>query len=170
MCYNITKRGDSMQSDKIFIDFDGVIFDTEQRVVEQKNKNPNISWDEFFENLDWFKLLEEAKVINYAIEHILEAQSKGKQIQILTKIHTLLEMQAKVYALRRRKVEVPILFVPPHVKKSQIYIPNNGEILVDDSIKNLVDWKKNGGTSIYFNEELEKVPEFETIKSLKMVL
>lgn len=159
-----------MLNNKIFIDFDGVIFDTEQRVVEQKNKNPDISWNEFFENLDWFKLLEESKVINNAIDYILEGQSKGMQIQILTKIHTLLEMQAKVHALRERKVEVPILFVPPHIKKSQIYLPNNGEILVDDSIKNLIDWKKNGGTGIYFNEDLKIVPEFETIKSLKRVL
>ena len=159
-----------MLNNKIFIDFDGVIFDTEQRVVEQKNKNPDISWNEIFKNLDWFKLLEESKIINNAIDYILEGQSKGMQIQILTKIHTLLEMQAKVHALRERKVEVPILFVPPYIKKSQIYLPNNGEILVDDSIKNLIDWKKNGGTGIYFNEDLKNVPEFETIKSLKRVL
>lgn len=159
-----------MLNNKIFIDFDGVIFDTEKRIVEEKNKTPDISWNEFFENLNWFKLLEESQVINNAIDCILEGQSKGMQILILTKIHTLLEMQAKVLALRERKIEVPILFVPPHIKKSQIYLPNNREILVDDSIKNLIDWKKNGGTGIYFNEDLINVPEFETIKSLKRVL
>ena len=159
-----------MLDNRIFIDFDGVIFDTEQRVVEQKNKNPDIGWNEFLSNLDWFKLLEESKVINNAIDYILEGQLKGMQIHILTKIHTLLEMQAKVHALRERKVEVPILFVPPHIKKSQIYLPNNREILVDDSIKNLIDWKKNGGIGFYFNKDLKNVPEFETIKSLKRVL
>lgn len=159
-----------MQNNKIFIDFDGVIFDTEKRIVERKNKNPNINWKEFFDNLDWFKLLDESKVINDAIEYILEAQSKGKQIEILTKIHTLVEMQAKVNALRERKIEVPILFVPPHIKKSQIYLPKNREILIDDSIKNLLDWKQKGGIGIYFNENLESVPGFETIKSLKKVL
>ena len=47
-----------MSSKRIFIDFDGVIFDTEKRVVEKK-QNPDISWNEFFEKLDWFQLLEE---------------------------------------------------------------------------------------------------------------
>ena len=76
------------------------------------------------------ELLDESKVINNAIDYILEGQAKSKQLAILTKIHTLIEMEAKVKALRSRKVEVPILFVPPHIKKSQIYLPNNGEILV----------------------------------------
>lgn len=129
-----------------------------------------MSWNEFFENLDWFQLLEESMVINNAIDYILEGQSKSKQIAILTKIHTLVEMQAKVKALRSRGIEVPILFVPPHVKKSQVYLPNNEEILIDDSLKNLVDWKQNGGTSIYFNEELVCIPQFKTIKSLNKVL
>lgn len=93
-----------------------------------------------------------------------------KQIAILTKIHTLLEMEAKVRALRNRKVSVPILFVPPHIKKSKIYVPNNGEILIDDSLKNLVDWKQKGGEGIYFNENLNINPEFKTIKSLSKIV
>lgn len=159
-----------MSNEKKFIDFDGVIFDTEKRVVERKKQNPNISWDEFFENLDWFQLLEESKVINNAIDYILEGQAKSKQIAILTKIHTLVEMEAKVRALRSRKIEVPVLFVPPHVKKSHIYLPNNGEILIDDSIKNLIDWEEKGGKGIYFNEDLNSSNQFETIKTLSKIL
>ena len=81
-------------------------------------------------------------------------------------------MEAKVKALRlrSRKVEVPILFVPPHVKKSQIYLPNNGEILIDDSIKNLIDWEQKGGKSIYFNEYLDSIGQFETAKTLSRIL
>lgn len=159
-----------MFNNKIFIDFDGVIFDTEKRVTERKNQNPNISWNEFFEKLDWFELLEESKVINNAIDYILEGQAKSKKIAILTKIHTLVEMEAKVKVLRSKKVKVPVLFVPPHVKKSQIYLPNNGEILIDDSIKNLIDWEKNGGKSIYFNENLDSISQFETVKTLSRIL
>ena len=154
---------------KVFIDFDRVIFDTEKRVVEKK-QNPDISWNEFFEKLDWFQLLEESQVINNAIEYILECQVRSQQIAILTKIHTLIEMEAKVKALRSRKVEVPVLFVPPHIKKSQIYLPNNGEILIDDSIKNLIDWELNGGKGIYFNEDLTSNNQFETVKTLSKIL
>ena len=159
-----------MFKENIFIDFDGVIFDTEKRVVERKKLRPDISWNVFFEESDWFELLEEAKVINNAIDYILEAQSKSKQIAILTKIHTLLEMEAKVRALRSRNVEIPILFVPPHIKKSQIYLPNNGEILIDDSIKNLIDWEQKGGRSIYFSENLDSSNQFEVVKSLRRIL
>lgn len=159
-----------MSNQKIFIDFDGVIFDTEKRVVERKNQKPDMSWNEFFEKLDWFQLLEESKVINNAIDYILKGQTRSEQLFILTKIHTLVEMEAKTKLLRNKKIEVPILFVPPHVKKSQIYLPNNGEILIDDSIKNLIDWEQNGGNSIYFNEDLESVSQFKTIKTLSIVL
>lgn len=159
-----------MSNQKIFIDFDGVIFDTEKRVVERKNQKPDMSWNEFFEELDWFQLLEESKVINNAIDYILKGQTRSEQLFILTKIHTLVEMEAKTKLLRNKKIEVPILFVPPHVKKSQIYLPNNGEILIDDSIKNLIDWEQNGGNSIYFNEYLESVSQFKTIKTLSIVL
>lgn len=159
-----------MSKENIFIDFDGVIFDTEKRVVDRKNLRPDISWNAFFEELDWFELLEEAKVINNAIDYILEAQSKSKQIAILTKIHTLLEMEAKVRALRSRNIEIPILFVPPHIKKSQIYLPNNGEILIDDSIKNLIDWEQKGGRGLYFSENLDFSNQFEVVKSLRRIL
>lgn len=159
-----------MNNKKIFIDFDGVIFDTEKRVIERRNENPNLTWNEFFDNLDWFQLLDEAKVINNAIDYILDGQTRTKQLAVLTKIHTLLEMEAKTKALRSRKIKIPILFVPPHIKKSQIYLPNNGEILIDDSIKNLIDWKQKGGTGIYFNEEQVSTQEFITIKTLEKIL
>ncbi len=159
-----------MFKENVFIDFDGVIFDTEKRVVERKKLRPDISWNVFFEELDWFELLEEAKVINNAIDYILEAQSKSKQIAILTKIHTLIEMEAKVRALRSRNVEIPILFVPPHIKKSQIYLPNNGEILIDDSVKNLIDWEQKGGRGLYFSENLDSSNQFEVVKSLRRIL
>ena len=56
------------------------------------------------------------------------------------------------------------------MKKSQLYLPNNGEILIDDSIKNLIDWEQKGGKSIYFNEDLESVSQFETVKTLSRIL
>ena len=79
-------------------------------------------------------------------------------------------MEAKIEVLRSRKIQIPILFVPPHTKKSQIYLPNNGEILIDDSLKNLIDWKEKGGTGIYFSEENVPNQEFESIKTLEKIL
>ncbi len=158
-----------MQDKKTFIDFDGVIFDTEERIVQKKKQNSEMSWNEFFETVDWFQLLEEANVINNAISYILESQRRNKEIAILTKIHTLMEMEAKARALRNRNISIPILFVPPHVKKSDIYLPCNGEILIDDSIKNLIDWQQKGGQGIYFSEK-EISSNFETIRTLQRIL
>lgn len=159
-----------MVDKKIFIDFDGVIFDTDKLIIEKKSHNSNISWNEFFEKLDWFQLLNEAHIINNAIDYIIESQKNSKQISILTKIHSLLEMEAKVKILRKYNVNIPVFFVPPHIKKSQIYFPENGEILIDDSFKNLVDWQRNGGESIYFNDKLDNSSQFETIRSLSRIL
>lgn len=160
-----------MHERKTFIDFDGVIFDTEKRIVDKKSEVLNMSWEDFFKNLDWFKLLEEAKIINNSINYILEAQELSKQIAILSKVHTLLEMEAKIKLLRNKNIEIPVFFVPPHIRKSQIYLPNSkNDILIDDSIKNLVDWEQNGGTGIYFNENININNQFETVNSLKRIL
>lgn len=159
-----------MENKRIFIDFDGVVYDSEKLVVARKEEFYQLTWDEFFEQLNWFDLLNEANVINKATDYILEAQQNRRNIAILTKIHTLLEMEAKVKKIRSLGIEIPIMFVPPHVKKSEIYLPKNGEILIDDSIKNLKDWSNNGGESIYFNENLETLPEYETVNTLKRIL
>ncbi len=159
-----------MLDKKIFIDFDGVIVDSEDRIIKKREKDNGISWNEFFEKIDWFQLLDESIIINDAINCILEGQEKGKDISILTKIHTLIEMQAKVEFLRSHNIIVPILFTPPHVKKSDIYLPNKGETLIDDSIKNLSDWEMNGGTGIYFNKNNDINEKFQTIKTLRKVL
>lgn len=160
-----------MHERKTFSDFDGVIFDTEKRIVDKKSEVSEMSWEDFFKNLDWFKFLEEAKIINNSINYILEAQELSKQIAILSKVHTLLEMEAKIKLLRNKNIEIPVFFVPPHIRKSQIYLPNSkNDILIDDSIKNLVDWEQNGGTGIYFNENIDINNQFETVNSLKRIL
>lgn len=153
-----------------FLDLDGVILDSEERIVELKKTNQKLEWNQFFETVDWFKLLRESNSINNSVEIIKELEKMQKKIVILTKIHTLLEMEAKVLELRdNRKINIPILFVPPHVKKSQIYIPLNKEILIDDSLKNVDDWDLNGGDGILF-DPYDRVAAKRKIKSLEFLL
>lgn len=158
-----------MEDKYTFLDLDGVILDSEQRVMDLKLKNPELKWDAFFEQLDWIKLLRESQEINNSLGILKELQSRKEKIAILTKVHTLLEAQAKICDLREnRKIIVPIMIVPPHVKKSQIYYPNNGEILVDDSSKNIIDWNMKGGRGILFaeTEDLDN----NKVKSLEFLL
>lgn len=154
-----------MENKKIFIDFDGVILDSEERILKQKLSS-NLDWDDFFQTVDWFQLLSTSKIINDSVNYILEKQKSYKNLAILTKIHTVNEMLAKTEYIRNKQIEIPIFFVPPRTTKSEIYHPKNGEILIDDSLKNLKDWKLHGGTGIYFSLSHQS-QEFKTIKSLK---
>ena len=112
-----------MENKRIFIDFDGVIYDSEKLVVERKENFSQLTWNEFFEQLNWFDLLNEANIINESTDYILEAQQNERNIAILTKIHTLLEMEAKVKKIRSLGIEIPIMFVPSHVKKVKYIYP-----------------------------------------------
>ena len=46
-----------MAEKNIYLDLDGVILDSEKLVVARKNDYPNLSWNEFFENLNWINFL-----------------------------------------------------------------------------------------------------------------
>lgn len=119
-----------MTNDYTFIDFDGVILDSEERMLERKynlglhdHKNES-EFDTYFEytNLhpeEWEYILKEAKSINNSVEIIKELESLKKNIAILTKIHTLQEMKVKTEVLREDlKIFCPVIFVPPGVKKT----------------------------------------------------
>ena len=79
-----------MENKKIFIDFDGVILDSEERILKQKLSS-NLDWDDFFQTVDWFQLLSTSKIINNSVNYILEKQKSYKNLAILTKIHTVNE-------------------------------------------------------------------------------
>jgi len=152
-----------------FIDLDGVILDSEQRVLERRNECEQLSWEEFFKNLDWYSLLRESVQINNSLDILLELQSRKDKIAILTKVHTLSEAQAKLFELRNnRQVTIPIFTVPPHYKKSDIYYPSNGEILVDDTLKNIISWSENNGHGILFCDEQDL--NNNKVKSLEFLL
>ena len=161
---------------KIFLDFDGVILDSEQRIVDLKDKNPTLDWEEFFANIDWKCLYETSSEINESLKVIKELQRQKTQLYILSKVHTLLEGQTKIDFLRKHGIEIPILLTPPDIKKSMVYLPNDGSILVDDSYKNIVDWNQNGGHGILFlNDDILEDEEMELmkitkVKSLKFLL
>lgn len=154
---------------KIFLDLDGVILDSEKRVVDLKKIYNDLSWDDFFNIIDWDKLLSESISINNSVEIINDIQKSKNNISILTKVHTLLEAQAKINELRnKRNITIPIIIVPPHIRKSQIYIPTNGEILVDDSEKNIKDWNIKGGRGILFCQD-DNIDD-NKVKSLEFLL
>ena len=86
-----------MINDYIFIDFDGVILDSEERMLERKynlgfnNHKDRDEFDQYFEytNLhpeEWEYILKEAKSINNSVEIIKQLEELKRKIAILTKI------------------------------------------------------------------------------------
>ena len=164
----------------VYIDFDGVILDSEQRMLERKfeagfqNHKDEKQFDQYFEytNMhpeEWDYIIREAKSINNSVEIIRELQYLKKKIAILTKIHTLFEMKTKVEDIRNnRQINVPIIFVPPGVKKHDVILPNN-QLLIDDSKKNICGWINHGGQGLIFDQTIA-CNEISKVKSLDFLL
>lgn len=169
-----------MTTDYTFIDFDGVILDSEERMLERKyniglhNHKNESEFDAYFEytNLhpeEWDYIIRHAKSINNSVEIIKELEGLKKNIAILTKIHTLQEMKVKTEVLREDlKIMCPVIFVPPGVKKYQVVIPNS-QLLIDDSKKNIKRWIENGGRGLVFDSTIDNDTE-EKVKSLEFLL
>lgn len=154
-----------MIDDFTYIDFDGVILDSEERMLERKddagfhNNNDEKEFDDYFDytNIhqeEWDYIIREASSINNSVEIIQKLESLKMRIAILSKIHTLDEMKVKIEDLREhRKIFCPVIFVPPGVKKHNVVIPN-GQILIDDSKNNIRLWNENGGRGLVFDKTL----------------
>lgn len=138
---------------KKYIDFDGVIMDTYMPLFHDylAKKEQGIYVDDTIHviNKDWYEVIANSKVINNAIEIIKELDPTNTAI--LTRIHSLEnEGVAKIKFLRRNDVSCDIILVPYQVKKTDI-VTAKDNILVDDAIFNLDEWRAAGGKPIFFD-------------------
>ncbi len=169
-----------MNEQYVFIDLDGVILDSQQRMLQCKlmagftDHSQKQQFDEYFEYTnshleEWDYIIRGANSINNSVEIIRQLQQLNRRIAILTKIHTLYEMKIKVEDLRNhRKIHVPVLFVPPGVKKHEIVIPKS-QLLIDDSPKNVNNWINHGGRGLIFDQTIENDDSVK-VKSLSFLL
>lgn len=163
-----------------FIDFDGVILDSEERMLVRKydlgfHDHYNESeFDAYFEYTnshpeEWDYIIKNAKPINNSVEILKELESLKENIAILTKIHTLQEMKVKTETLRDNyKIFCPVIFVPPGIKKHQIIVPNN-QLLIDDSKRNIKKWIENGGRGLIFDSTIDNDTN-DKVKSLEFLI
>ena len=90
---------------KKYIDCDGVILDTETGLFDKydmlKKDNPELKRRVYLQNLDWEYWIEQAAVLNDAI-NILKNYNP-KDTSILTKVHSLNEAVAKIKYFRCKK-------------------------------------------------------------------
>lgn len=134
---------------KIYVDFDGVIKDTDKVLDLEYSKVDNISRSDFVKNYDWDKLLEVSDIINNSLDYL---KNTKYDVYILSKISSMNEGIAKVKYLRDNGVNINIHLVPTKISKSDI-VSAKGNILIDDKVYNLDEWVDNGGIGIFFNKD-----------------
>lgn len=153
-----------------FIDFDGVILNSQDRFLIDMKDNVNYDdWVRYLNSLDWYNFLRECDEIDESITTLKKLQELKKLKAIITTIHGLDEMSEKLSFIRENDIYVPVFYVPPRTKKTAIYYPKSDDVLVDDKIRNCQDWINAGGVAIHFDSHLEKI-EKNKIKTLKQLL
>ena len=158
----------------LYIDFDGVILDTIKVTYDmvdrlEINREDFEKMSEFYENLNWKKILSLTPIINDAFNDIKKLYECGKfNIAILTHVNSLDEAVAKINYIRKYIKEVTIIPVPREVSKTKM-CKIEGAILVDDYSGNLKDWEKEGGIGIQFSLEV-KDKGFKTIDKLDKLI
>ena len=96
----------------LYIDFDGVIMDTIKVTYDmidrlEINREDHEKMQEFYENLNWKKILTLTPIINNAFDDIKKLQLSNKfNITILTHVNSLDEAVAKINFIRKYTKEV----------------------------------------------------------------
>ena len=143
---------------EFYIDFDGVIVDTQKKIDEYFKLFDNTitpEWDLYLENINWAKrVLSEAKEINNSFTILKELYKLKRNFYILSRVFSPNEFRDKQNFLRENGIYMPIIPVMKRLPKSLIIPPRKNRILIDDSASNLKDWIDNNGTGIYFTENL----------------
>ena len=145
----------------LYIDFDGVILDTEELLFEEWRKNPNrylLPESEkirYVHDANWNFIINNSKVINDSL-YYLKQMDPSKSF-ILTKIHSEgNEGTEKIKWLRKNDIKQGIYLVPHKIKKTEI-VDASGNALIDDSLKNLQDWQLAGGNSFFFDIDNDNI-------------
>ena len=139
----------------IYIDFDGVILDTQEILFHDWIKIPNhknlpeTEKIKYIQNRDWDYILNNSNIINDSVYHLKNMDYN--KTAILTKIHSIgNEGYSKVKWIRDNNIKQNIILVPYPCKKSDVVVAKDN-ILIDDCLKNLTDWINCDGTGIFFD-------------------
>lgn len=146
-----------MKDEEFYIDFDGVIMDTQKEtdrlfaLYGSDTNNP--AWNEYLRCRDWAKYLLTCKEIDKSIDVLKELYKLKKRVYILSSVFSLAEERDKIAFLRDNGVYQDFIAVPERDPKSGVVIPNPSRLLVDDSERNIVDWRNNNGPAVWFGKE-----------------
>ncbi len=143
----------------LYIDFDGVIVNTIDITYKMANslgiKKDYTNYLQFFQNLNWEEVLEQAKPINDSFNEIKKIINSHKfNVFILTHVTSIHEAEAKIKLINRYLENITIITVPKSISKTKV-LNTKDAILIDDFPPNLDDWEKSGGIGIRFDLDLD---------------
>ena len=159
----------------IYIDFDGVIMDTNRVTYDmldrlEVDKTDSEKMSEFYSNLNWKKILSLTPIINDAFGCMKKLYASGKcNLAILTHVNSVDEAIAKINFIRKYMKDVTIIPVPRELSKTKM-CSTKDSILIDDYSGNLMEWEKEGGIGIQFSTDLSKNKGFPVISMLDSIL
>ncbi len=155
ICKIIHQINNATYNNMVYIDFDGVIMDTEEELFREWRKNLRrhlLSEDDkikYIADTNWEYVLNHSEPINDALMYL--DKMDANTTAILTKVHSLNnEGSAKIKWCRQNGIKQNIILVPYNVKKSDV-VNAKGNILIDDCIKNLDEWEEKEGQGILFD-------------------
>lgn len=147
----------------LYIDFDGVIMNTieisyaelKARGLDDQKPEDQPAVRKFYAEIDWDELLNrKAVIINDGMECIQKILDSGLyEVSILSHINSLSEAVEKVKYIRKYFKDITIIPVPREISKTKM-VHTEGDILVDDYVGNLQEWKAEGGIGIKFSTKL----------------
>lgn len=139
----------------IYIDFDGVILDTEDLLFKEwrKNKDRHLLSEKekikYIQNSNWKYIINNSETINDSIYYLNQMDPNNSFI--LTKIHSYCnEGLAKLEWAKRNNIKQKIILVPYYKNKCDI-VSAKDNILIDDCLKNLDEWVLNDGIPAFFD-------------------
>ncbi len=151
------------------VDFDGVILDSQERFKNVMKDNTNLyDWMEYLASIEWYSFLRECAEIDESLTVLKKLEYLQRLKGIITAIHSFKEGEEKLIFLREKSIYVPIIYTLPHQKKSDVYMPDECTVLIDDKLKNCVEWELAGGKSLLFdrNSTEEERGKIRTLKKL----
>ena len=144
-----------------YIDFDGVILDTEEilfykwRLNENRHLLSEIDKVKYIQESNWEEIIYSSKELDDAL--FILRNSRVDDYTILTKVHSLEnEAYYKIKFLREKKIKQNIIIVPYLLKKTDV-VNALGNTLVDDSISNLIDFENAGGYGLFYDIDNDNI-------------
>ena len=139
---------------EIYVDFDGVIVDTQEKInylFSKFNNTITPEWNKYLANINWRRdILPEASEINNSFGILKELYKMKRNIIILSRVFSANEYIDKLDYLHSKGIYCNFIPTFGRRNKSEYVRPNKNKLLIDDSETNVKDWLDHNGRGVFF--------------------